>query len=214
MTLPFSVDQFFTVFEHYNLSIWPLPVVFYILAIVSSVFIFLNVIKSNQVAFAVLAFYWAWMGLVYHIGYFSEVNPAAYVFGALFIIQGVIFFYVGSWREMIPMRMSLDGSGIIGLILMGYALIVYPLLGYFVGHAYPRTPTFGAPGPTTIFTFGLLFFSIYRIPWYVIIIPLLWSVAGFFAAVQLFVPEDFGLAVAGLLSAAGLLFYKPKPRVW
>ena len=62
-----------------------------------------------------------------------------------------------------------------------------------------------------IFTFGILLYSVHRIPWYIIIIPLLWSIVGFSAAMNLGIQEDYGLVIAGLLSAAILLFGKPKP---
>ena len=89
--------------------------------------------------------------------------------------------------------------GITGAVFIIYALLIYPVLGHLLGHIYPKSPTFGLPCPMTIFTFGLLLWTDSKIPKYVLIIPFLWSVVGFSAAVNLRIYEDFGLLLAGLL---------------
>jgi hypothetical protein len=80
-----------------------------------------------------------------------------------------------------------------------YALLIYPYLGMKFGHLFPSAPSFGAPCPTTIFTFGVLLWAI-RLPRYIVIIPALWSVIGFTAALAMGIYEDTGLLVAGLVS--------------
>ena len=82
--LPFTIDQFLGVFERYNQAIWPMHIVAYILAIGV---IFLAAKKtrySDQIISVVLACLWAWMGIVYHLMYFSAINGAAIGFGILF----------------------------------------------------------------------------------------------------------------------------------
>ena len=86
-----------------------------------------------------------------------------------------------------------------------YALIVYPFLGYFLGHRYPYSPTFGLPCPTTIFTFGILLTANRKVPVLVLIIPVIWSVIGFFAAISFGILEDTGLLVSGILAAILIL---------
>ena len=96
---------------------------------------------------------------------------------------------------------------ITGALFLAYALIVYPLLAISFGHGYPRTPAFGiTPCPTTIFTFGLLLWTDDYLPKYVLVIPALWSLIGFSAAVQLGVYEDFGLVVAGVVGTAMIVY--------
>ena len=209
MKIPFSQDQFFSVFEAYNLSLWPVQILFYSLGVACIVVMVKNGLKYSRMLFSVLSFFWVWMGVVYHILYFSSINSVAYLFGSVFIIQGLAFFYFGVIREKIKFNFNLELSGIIGLVLIVYALAAYPVISYLVGHIYPRSPTFGVPCPTTIFTFGLLLHSTTRVPWFIVLIPLLWSLIGFSAALNLSVKEDFGLPVAGLLASPILLFYKP-----
>jgi hypothetical protein len=92
-------------------------------------------------------------------------------------------------------------------------MLVYPLLGTLLGHGYPRSPSFGvAPCPTTIFSFGLLLLTSAKVPRSVLVIPFLWSLLGFTAALLLGVREDSGLLVAGVLSVA-LLLWRDRTRV-
>lgn len=70
----------------------------------------------------------------------------------------------------------------------------------------PALPTFGLPCPTTIFTLGILLFTKPPVPRSVFIVPLLWSAIGTSAAVQLGIPQDYGLAVAGLIGVSYILF--------
>ena len=95
----------------------------------------------------------------------------------------------------------------VSVALISYALMVYPLLGVLFGHVYPAAPTFGAPCPTTIFTFGVLFLLREPFPRYVLVIPILWAGIGGSAAFSLGVAEDYGLIVAGLAGLA-LAFLK------
>ncbi len=85
--------------------------------------------------------------------------------------------------------------------------VLYPLIGVASGHRYPAMPMFGvAPCPTTIFTFGLLLWTIDRVPKYLLLIPLLWSLLGVVAALQLGIPEDFVLPLSGLVVTALLIW--------
>lgn len=209
MSIPFSIEEFLSVFENYNQSLWPVQVILYGLAFSAIFLLSWNRAGSSRIVISILAFLWIWMGLVYHILYFSSINKAAYLFGALFILQGFIFFYFGMVKQKIELRADIKLVEAIGIVFIAYALVVYPLLGYSLGHVYPASPTFGVPCPTTIFTFGILLFSAKRIPWYIIIIPILWSGIGFFAAINLAIKEDLGLVIAGVIASFILLFLKP-----
>ena len=85
----------------------------------------------------------------------------------------------------------------VGLALIVYAMVAYPLLGMAFGHGYPQAPMFGlVPCPTTIFTFGMLLLAA-RPKRLLLWLPLVWSAIGFFAAVKFGICEDVGLLVAG-----------------
>lgn len=209
MNLPFTPEQFLNIFEYYNLSIWPFQIVLNLLAILI-IFLCFKIFKyNNKIISGLLAFFWIWIGIVYHWIYFTSINKAAYVFGLFFIVQGMIFIFTGIFREKLIFRFQINIYSAIGIIIIFYALIIYPLLGHFLGHIYPKSPTFGLPCPTTIFTFGILLFTENKFPKYVMIIPLIWSIIGFTAAVNLYIYEDFGLLIAGLLGIT-LLFIRDR----
>jgi hypothetical protein len=84
------------------------------------------------------------------------------------------------------------------------------VLGYLFGHVYPKSPTFGLPCPTTIFTFGLLLWTKTKFPKAVLVIPFLWSLIGFSAALTMGIHEDIGLLVAGVLGTVLLLLRERK----
>ena len=87
----------------------------------------------------------------------------------------------------------------IGLTLILFAAVLYPLWGAVAGHAYPSAPVLGvAPFPTTIFTVGVLLIGSWRSVRWMLINPAIWSAFGGSAAVLLQVPQDFGL-IATLL---------------
>lgn len=201
MKLPFTVEQFMKVFESYNQAIWPMQIVAYILGLVALYLLAKKVSIANRVISSILAVFWIWMGVVYHISYFSEINEVAIVFGAFFIVQGILFIIFGVIKQGIVFDYKIDKNTIVGGILIAYALVIYSAIGMILGHIYPSAPIFGvAPCPTTIFTFGLFLFT-KKLPKMVVIIPLLWSVIGFTAALKLGVREDIGLLLAGLISA-------------
>lgn len=202
MNLPFTRVQFLGVFENYNLSVWPMQIVLVLLGLTAIYFAALRHKPSNKIIAAALALLWLWMGVVYHIRYFAPINPAAKVFGALFILQGFIFIFSGLIRNSLSFEFRSDGYGITGAVFFLYALVIYPILGYFQGHIYPQSPTFGLPCPTTIFTFALLLWADRKVPLYVLIVPFLWTLIGSSAAVTLGIVEDFGLLAAGLCGTA------------
>jgi hypothetical protein len=199
MKFPFTQEEFLNVFSSYNNSVFPLQILFYLIAFLCIFLIFKQYKYGSKIISAALALYWIWMGLVYHIIFFSSINKAAYAFGTLFIVQGFLFAAWGIFKPGITIRWNKSFYNYAGLLFIAYALFIYPLLGALSGHQYPKAPTFGLPCPTTIFTFGLLLFAGKKVRLPLLIIPFLWSIIGFNAALSLSIYEDIGLLAAGIL---------------
>ncbi len=211
MNLPFTVQEFLGVFKDYNQAIWPMQIAGYVLGIAALFLAYRRRQYSGKIVFFILSFYWLWMGIVYHLIFFSRINKAAFLFGALFIVQGILFLLTGSFKTQITFHFKPDLFGLTGIIFILYAMTIYPMIGYFLGHNYPQSPVFGvAPCPTTIFTFGLLLMAEQKFPKYVLIIPFLWSILGFTAAISLGIREDIGLVIAGLSSTIMILYRNGK----
>jgi hypothetical protein len=202
--LPFTSAQFLDVFAAYNNAIWPTQIAAYGLGFLSVATLFSPGIAADRIIAAVLALMWVWTGIAYHWLHFSSVNPAAWVFGAAFVLQGVIFVIAGTMLSRMRLRFgpTSNFSGFAGLAFILYAAVIYPLLGISLGHSYPRAPLFGVtPCPVTIFTFGWMLLLKAAIQWWVIAIPVLWSLIGGTAAFLLDVPQDWLLLVGGVVTA-------------
>lgn len=137
--------------------------------------------------------------------FFCTINPAATLFGGVFVLEGIALLALGAAQRRLRFRCNLTLRGVTGALLLVYALVAYPLLDYAAGHRYPAAPTFGLPCPTTIFTLGLLLWVERPMPRSLLAIPLAWCAIGASAALQLGVREDLGLVAAGVLSL-GLAF--------
>jgi hypothetical protein len=94
----------------------------------------------------------------------------------------------------------------VGLGLIAYATLIYPILGLASGHHLTELPMFGVtPGPVTIFTLGCILLTTKPVTWRILTIPLLWSLIGGTAALLLGIWQDWALLLSG---AAVLLFLK------
>ena len=206
MNMPFTMEQFFGVFARYNEAVWPMQIILNMLAIAVIVLLFRPRHYSGRTIAAVLSLFWAWMAIVYHFIFFTAINPAAWLFGSVFLVGALSFAWIGVLKN--KLRFSFRGGirGWVGSLLIVFALIIYPLLGSLFGHRYPAMPTFGLPCPTTIFTIGVLLFGVAPFPRAVFIVPLLWSAVGSAAAVTLGVYQDYGLLAAGLIGLAAAVY--------
>lgn len=205
MKIPFTTEQFLEVFRQYNLSVWPLQLVLYVLAAIAVYAGVKQVRGATRMITSILAFLWIWMGIAYHLLFFTSINPAATSFGAFFVLQGILFLLLPFYAPNLSFRFRPDVEGITGAVFLFFALLLYPLIAYALGHVFPATPTFGLPCPTTIFTFGLLLWTDKKVPLLVFLLPVLWSVVGVSAAFSLGIKEDLGLVVAGLITTFLLL---------
>jgi hypothetical protein len=194
MGLPFTAEAYFGAIEQCNLAAWPAQVVFYILAM-SLIFLAARKSRATNVG---LAFFWIWMGTSYFLRLSSSFGIVAYIFMALFIVQGFLFLKV-RYKPGIGTFASIGG------VLIIYAMVAYPLLGMFLGHGYPEVQLLGLPAPTAIFTLGLLLWAAEAMPVYMFVVPVLWSLVGTLPAFMFGTLEDFGLLAAGIAGAIGLL---------
>lgn len=198
MQLPFTHDQFLDVFGAFNTTLWPAAAVLWVVTVgVILAFHRRGEAASRWVA-GLLAVHWAWSGIAYHLVYFRPINPAAALFGALFIVEAVALFWLGVRTTRLRFSSIFSGWGRIGVMLILYAL-PYPLLGALFGLKFPRLPLFGVPCPTTILTIGLLLCTTSRVTRWLAIVPILWAAIGGSAAFVFGIRADFALLIAGLL---------------
>ena len=205
MNISLTLEQLLDTFERYNLDIWPMQIVAYVLGIIAIFFVIKRTKYSGRIIMGIITFMWLWTAVGFYLFYFGPAYNAAYIFGVLFIIQGIVFL-AGVFKPRISFSLRRDVFSVVGILFIAYAMIGYPLIGYFVGHLYPQSPAFGlTPCPVTVFTFGLLLMTDKKVPKVYLIIPLLWALGGFMP-VSVGIIEDIGLIVAGVLGTAMIVY--------
>ena len=211
--LPFTREQFLGIFADYNTAVWPAQIVAYLLGLAVVGAILQPSPLGHRFVAGALAAMWVWTGVAYHGLFFARINPAAWTFGALFVVQGSLFIIAGVVRRRPVFGHSAGFASVLGWVLMAYAAVIYPLLGQSSGHVYPAQPMFGiTPCPVTLFTFGVLLLTLAPIPRRLLIIPAAWSLVGGSAAFMLGVPQDWPLFFSGLTIV--LLILRDRRRVW
>jgi hypothetical protein len=211
MNLPFTTEQFFDVFVQYNNSVFPLQIIFVLAALSILFIIFKRSVKLYPLVWVFLAVFWAWIGIVYHIRFFSPINPIAKGFGVLFMIEAALFIYFGTIKKGVEFDLENNIGKNLGIFLFLYSLLLYPLITIGTGHGYPALPTFGVPCPTTIFTIGILLLTnLNKTPKTLLIVPILWTFIATTAALKLEVYADILLIVSSMLLGASLLTSKSK----
>ncbi|HEU4522408.1 MAG TPA: DUF6064 family protein [Thermoanaerobaculia bacterium] len=185
--MPFTRTEFFEVFRSYNEGIWPMQFVLVACGLATAALVFS---RRQRAAALLLAFLFAWSAVAYHWTYFTRINPAAWLFGGVFL-AGAVAFTAHSNRirfgDAGPARLAL------GAVWMSYALVIYPIIAAALGHRYPAVPTFGAPCPVTILAMGALITAPRHTAFVPALVPVLWAVIASTAAFRFGVLEDLGL---------------------
>jgi Family of unknown function (DUF6064) len=205
MNLPFMQEQFFDIFAAYNIAVWPAQLVLNLLAIAMVVLVVRSPARAGRLISSGLAFLWCWLALAYHLAFFWSINPAAPLFAAVSLASAAAFVWFGGVKGALQFEPGMSARSIAGLVVVMFALAVYPAIGEYIGHTYPASPTFGLPCPTTIFTFGLLLMAAPNLPKAILVAPLIWAVIGAAAAFALGVTQDLGLVVVAVLGVDLLL---------
>jgi hypothetical protein len=198
MNPPFTAADFLAVFAAYNAAIWPVQIAAYALGLLAVAAISVPRRGLMRSAFAALSMLWAFTGIGYHLLFFAAINPLAPAFAAFFVLQAILLLASAIRPGDLHLRFEQDARSIAGLITLVYALAIYPVLGIWAGHGGMAGPVFGvAPCPTTIFTIGLLLFARGRWVIWLSVIPIMWSLIGLAAAIQLGILEDLAMPLAG-----------------
>ncbi len=203
------LEELYGTFQTYNLAIWPMVIVTYLLGIIAVILALKQSKYSSKAISSILTFFWLWVGVVFCILFFGPTTavmlgqtiPAFwYIFGVFFIIQSILFFIYGVARSTLSFKF--DGSlySVVGTIMIVYAMIIYPIIGFLTGHDYPAYPIFGvAPCPVMIFTFGLLLWTNRKVSLLIPTIPFIISLIGVVAAFEYEIWADVGLFITGII---------------
>ncbi|RMA58757.1 DUF6064 family protein [Ulvibacter antarcticus] len=208
MEIPFTTEQFFSVFEEYNSTVFPFQWIIILLGMFALFLIHSKHSSKNKLIGSFLGLLWVWIGIVYHIIFFTAINKLAFVFGGFFILQGVLILINTFLKDRLIFSFSSHTKNYFGYFFIIFGFIVYPIISYFVHGSFNRTIALGLPCPSTIFTFGLFMMASNKFPKYLLIIPSLWAVVGLGAAIQFGVYQDFVMPITAIIT--GTLLFKTK----
>lgn len=205
MKTPFTIDQFLEVFQQYNQIVFPWQIIFGTIGVAILIYILRKNSRNLTFVNLFLSVLWLWGGVIYHIGFFSKINQAAYIFGMLFIIQGGMFL-IHSFKKNTSYEVKSKPQHIAAFIIIIYGIVLYPSIGYLFEKEHLLIISLGLPCPTVITTFGfLLLFN--KIPGYMLIVPTFWSLAGLIAAINFHIYQDFIMLGTSILF---FIFYTSK----
>ena len=204
--LPYSAEAYLALFVDYNQDIRPVPA----LAIFLAAGIIALAVRSTQdrgrLICGLLAAGWAWTGAVWFFLYFRDLNFAAPLYGALFLLQSVLVGWLGVVRRRIDIRFDGSAASIVGLGVMAVAAIGMPLLDWLIGSSWTETRlALLAPGTTAALTAGVLLLSAARARYFLMAIPAIWLLATGLHGWILDMPRDYILAAAGVFSLLALV---------
>jgi hypothetical protein len=204
--LPYNIEQFYSVFVQYNDAIWPMQIVLYVIGFGTVLLMLRARAMESRIISGVLALLWGWAAVTYCFMFFTAISRSGWVIGSVILAGGLWMAWVGSVKNEIRFQVRGDLRDLVGGLLITYALIAYPLIGYLVGHRFPAMPTFGVPCPVTIFTVGMLMLTA-SVPRSVFVAPAVWGLfGGSSATFQLGVFQDAGLLIAGVIALVAVVF--------
>jgi hypothetical protein len=197
--LPFTAEILFSSFEQYNRALWPLPILAPALALAMLALALRAVRHGDRAVGALLALAWLWVGLGYFILHFAALDFSAPIYGAFFVLQALLLIWSGVVRNRLAFRCAGDLFCWCGLALAFAAALAWPLADGLLGRGWASGRVVGlAPGPTAVFTLGMLLLSARRTPLHLAVIPLLWTLIAGATAWILSIPQDLALPAAGI----------------
>lgn len=205
MEIPFTTQEFFEIIERYNQTIFPAQIIILGLGILLVVILHSKIKSKNKIIGGSLGVLWLWTGIAYHLAFFTEINKAAYVFGALFVLQGLIFIIETFLRKKLEFDFKGTVMDYIAYFFIIFGIVIYPALIYILENSLSKTISLGLPCPSTIFTFGFLMLTTLKFSKYVLIIPVLWTIVGTTAAYKFSVYPDYFMPVSALVAIIYLM---------
>ncbi|MGO8948222.1 MAG: DUF6064 family protein [Ktedonobacterales bacterium] len=200
------LNQFLAMFDRGNAEIWPMQLVWYVGALAMVGLALWPVRRATQQICLIAAAYLVWVG----IAYFGVIDSGMHLAGlwiAVFILEAVLLLFAGIVRRDLMISPRWNLASVLGGLFMGYALVAYPIIGLLGGHPLSTLPMFGlAPCPTVIFFFGLLLWARPPAPTYLLPLLLAWGLCAAPAALGTGIVADVGLVVAGVTTAATILW--------
>lgn len=199
-------EGFYQIFASYNTTYLPVLGIFWVLLLISTVLVLVRPnLRTNTLIKVVLAIGFLLSGVVFFPFYMTMIA----VPGAITSLGIGILFAIDALRNRITICLPKQGwLKYVTIILVVWALGLYTLTGYSLGHPYPQGPLPVAPCPMTILSIALISTSMEtlqkdRWPFTLLFVLLIWwgffsglgapFLYGFYTDLTLFLTGLYGL---------------------
>ena len=147
-------EGFYQIFASYNTTYLPALGIFWVLLLISAVLVLVRPNRRTNTLIKVsLAIGFLWSGVVFFPFYLTMIA----VPGAITSLGVGILFAIDAFRNRIAICLPKQGwLKYVTIILVVWALGLYTLTGYSLGHPYPQGPLPVAPCPMTILSIALI----------------------------------------------------------
>jgi hypothetical protein len=206
--LLFSARTYYRLFELYNRTVWPMQIPALILGIAILWRLHRGGARQGLVVTAILSAGWLWIAWAYFLNQYDTINWMARYFAIGFMIEALLLIWMGLARGRLSFHPYRHWIGLAGIGFLLFALVVHPLVGPLAGRDWTQAEIFGiAPDPTALATLGILLTMEKRLPWGLMIIPLIWcALSG--ATLWAMGAPDAWVVPAAALGALGLGVYR------
>jgi hypothetical protein len=199
--LPYTAEVLYALFGQYNQAIWPIQPLFLVLAGVALGLALRPARQTGRAVGTILALAWLWTAIAFHWQHFAQIHFAAGAYAVLFLLQALLLLWTLVLRGRTTFRLGRAFPDLVALTVLCCALLLYPVLDWWAGYPWPQWRLFGvAPGPTMLFTLGLLVLTQPRVPYHLVVIPLLWLAIAAWSAWALGMAQDSVPAIAGMVA--------------
>ena len=77
-------------------SLWPAVIALWVASALACVWLVSSPFRSHDRWISgLLGVHWAWFAIAYHMTFFVRINPAAWLFAVLFMVQAALFVWFG-----------------------------------------------------------------------------------------------------------------------
>jgi hypothetical protein len=197
--LLFSPRTYYRMFELYHAEIWPIHVV--VLASLVAIAVLLRREEEwpGRVIAGLLAAWWLWVAIAFHLRRYATINWSARYFAVLFAIQALLLVWYGVVRGRLRFRVSREPAAFMAVGVLLFAVVFEPVAGRIAGRAWRQVEIFGlTPDPTAIATLALLALSTARPHRALLVIPVAWCAIGAATLWALGSPEAWVVLLAVL----------------
>jgi hypothetical protein len=109
--LPYSAEVLYALYGQYNQAIWPMQILFLVLAGVSLAFTLHPWRQAGRVVGLILVLAWLWAAIGFHWQHFSLINFSAGIYAALFAVQALLIAWTWVARGGTSFRLGRDVAG-------------------------------------------------------------------------------------------------------